>query len=115
MCRISSQAQMSVAMSTQPNHCQSNSFGFPLLDIQSMSIYFTIFFRGGYICYVLFTPSVVVWMFTKSLWLLPLPLLRAIRGQKTDMKDATWIADLFKFGIVPSSFIPPKNIRMQLP
>ncbi|WP_458785308.1 IS110 family RNA-guided transposase, partial [Vallitalea sediminicola] len=29
-----------------------------------------------------------------------------------DTKDATWIADLFKFGIVPSSFIPPIDIRM---
>lgn len=38
--------------------------------------------------------------------------VRAIRGQKTDTKDATWIADLFKFGIVPSSFIPPAQIRM---
>lgn len=38
--------------------------------------------------------------------------LRAIKGQKTDDKDATWIVDLFKFGIVPSRFIPPKDIRM---
>lgn len=38
--------------------------------------------------------------------------VRAIRGKKTDEKDATWIADLFKLGLVPSSFIPPKEIRM---
>jgi transposase len=38
--------------------------------------------------------------------------VRAIRGKKTDDKDATWIADLFKFGLVPHSFIPPKEIRM---
>lgn len=37
--------------------------------------------------------------------------VRAIKGQKTDNKDATWIADLFKFDIVPSSYIPDKNIR----
>ncbi|QUH26816.1 IS110 family transposase [Serpentinicella alkaliphila] len=37
--------------------------------------------------------------------------VRAIKGKKTDDKDATWIADLFKFGLVPSSFIPPKEIR----
>jgi len=36
----------------------------------------------------------------------------AIKGQKTDDKDSAWIADLFKFGIVPASFIPPKPIRM---
>lgn len=38
--------------------------------------------------------------------------VRAIKGQKTDDKDSVWIADLFKLGIVPSSFIPPKPIRM---
>ena len=37
--------------------------------------------------------------------------VRAIKGQKTDDKDAMWIADLFKFDIVPSSYIPDKNIR----
>ena len=37
--------------------------------------------------------------------------VRAIKGQKTDDKDATWIADLFKFDIVPSSYIPDKSIR----
>ena len=37
--------------------------------------------------------------------------LRSIKGKKTDDKDSAWIADLFKFGIVPSSFIPPKKIR----
>jgi len=37
--------------------------------------------------------------------------IRAIKGQKTDDKDAMWIADLFKFDIVPSSYIPNKEIR----
>lgn len=37
--------------------------------------------------------------------------VRAIKGKKTDDKDATWIADLFKFGLVPQSFIPPQEIR----
>ncbi len=38
--------------------------------------------------------------------------VRAIKGQKTDDKDSAWIADLFKFDIVPSSYIPTKAIRM---
>jgi len=38
--------------------------------------------------------------------------VRAIKGQKTDDKDSAWIADLFKFNIVPSSYIPDKEIRM---
>ena len=37
--------------------------------------------------------------------------VRAIKGKKTDVKDSKWIADLFKFDLVRSSFIPPKDIR----
>ena len=33
---------------------------------------------------------------------------RAIQGKKTDSKDATWIADLFRLGMVTASFIPPQ-------
>ena len=35
-----------------------------------------------------------------------------IKGEKDDNKDAKWIADLFKLGIVRSSFIPTKNFRI---
>lgn len=38
--------------------------------------------------------------------------VRAIKGKKTDKKDSVWIADLFKHGLVPGSYIPPKQIRM---
>ena len=34
-----------------------------------------------------------------------------IKGEKDDNKDAKWIADLFKLGIVHSSFIPEKVFR----
>ena len=34
-----------------------------------------------------------------------------IKGEKDDDKDAKWIADLFKLGIVRGSFIPEKQIR----
>lgn len=37
--------------------------------------------------------------------------VKAIRGKKTDKKDAKWIADLFKHDLVSPSFIPPANIR----
>ena len=37
--------------------------------------------------------------------------LKAIRGKKTDKKDAKWIADVFKHDLVSGSFIPPANIR----
>ena len=35
-----------------------------------------------------------------------------IKGEKDDNKDAKWIADLFKLGIVRRSFIPNKDIRI---
>ncbi len=37
--------------------------------------------------------------------------VKAIRGKKTDKKDAQWIADLFKHDLVAGSFIPPLPIR----
>jgi len=37
--------------------------------------------------------------------------LKAIRGKKTDKKDAKWIADVFKHDLVSGSFIPPVIIR----
>ena len=36
---------------------------------------------------------------------------KSIKGKKTDKKDSKWIADLFKHDLIPSSFIPPKDIR----
>ena len=37
--------------------------------------------------------------------------VKAVKGKKTDKKDAQWIADLFKHDLVPGSFIPPEDIR----
>ena len=37
--------------------------------------------------------------------------VKAIRGKKTDQKDAKWIADIFKHDLVSGSFIPPADIR----
>ena len=39
--------------------------------------------------------------------------VKAIRGKKTDKKDAKWIADLFKHDLVSGSFISPADIRQQ--
>ena len=37
--------------------------------------------------------------------------VKAIRGKKTDKKDAQWISDIFKHDMVAPSFIPPFEIR----
>lgn len=35
----------------------------------------------------------------------------ALRGRKTDVKDAEWLADLLRHGLLKPSFIPPPAIR----
>lgn len=37
--------------------------------------------------------------------------IKNLPGRKTDIKDAQWIAELFRNGLVSASFIPPKEIR----
>mgnify|MGYP006990151087 CR=1 FL=1 len=36
--------------------------------------------------------------------------VKAIRGKKTDQKDAKWIADIFKHDLVSGSFVPPADV-----
>ena len=38
--------------------------------------------------------------------------VRAIQGEKDDNKDAKWISDLFRLGMVRGSYIPSKEIRI---
>jgi len=38
--------------------------------------------------------------------------VRAVKGNKDDTKDSKWIGDLFRLGLVPGSYIPPKPIRI---
>jgi transposase len=37
--------------------------------------------------------------------------VKAIKGQKTDKRDAQWIANIFKHDLITGSFIPPEDIR----
>jgi transposase len=37
--------------------------------------------------------------------------VKALRGHKTDVKDAEWIADLFRLGMLKASFIPSTDQR----
>jgi transposase len=37
--------------------------------------------------------------------------VKAIKGKKTDKRDAKWIADIFKHDLIVGSFIPPEDIR----
>jgi len=37
--------------------------------------------------------------------------MKAVPGRKTDIKDAEWLADLLRHGLLTASFIPPQPIR----
>jgi hypothetical protein len=37
--------------------------------------------------------------------------MKAVPGRKTDVKDAQWIAELLRHGLLRASFIPPKTQR----
>jgi len=37
--------------------------------------------------------------------------VKAIKGKKSDKRDAKWIADIFKHDLINGSFIPPSDIR----
>jgi transposase len=37
--------------------------------------------------------------------------IKNVPGRKTDVKDAEWIADLLRHGLIAASFVPPKPIR----
>jgi len=43
--------------------------------------------------------------------LAPPKYVKAIKGKKTDKRDAKWIADIFKHDLLNGSFIPPSDIR----
>lgn len=38
--------------------------------------------------------------------------MRNVPGRKTDVKDAEWIADLVRHGLVRASFVPPQEIKV---
>jgi len=46
-----------------------------------------------------------------TVWLLNAQHIKAVPGRKTDVKDAQWIAELLRHGLVRPSFIPPQPQR----
>ena len=39
--------------------------------------------------------------------------IKQVPGRKTDVKDAQWIAELLRHGLLPASFVPPAAVRRQ--
>ena len=48
---------------------------------------------------------------TLTVWLLNAQHSKAVPGRKTAVKDAQWIAELLRHGLVRPSFIPPQPQR----
>ena len=46
-----------------------------------------------------------------SVWVVNAHHMKAVPGRKTDVKDAEWIADLLRHGLLRSSFIPGRPQR----
>src|SRR5215217_7329661 len=46
-----------------------------------------------------------------EVWLLNAQHIQAVPGRKTDVRDAEWIAELLRHGLVRPSFIPPRHQR----
>ena len=46
-----------------------------------------------------------------EVWLLNAQHIQAVPGRKTDVRDAEWIAELLRHGLVRPSFIPPREQR----
>lgn len=46
-----------------------------------------------------------------EVWLLNAQHIKAVPGRKTDVRDAEWIAELLRHGLVRPSFIPPREQR----
>jgi transposase len=46
-----------------------------------------------------------------ELWVVNAEHLRAVPGRKTDVKDAQWIAELLRYGLLRASFIPDRDQR----
>jgi transposase len=45
-------------------------------------------------------------------WVINAEHLRNVPGRKTDVADSVWIAQLIEHGLVSSSFVPPRHIRL---
>ena len=46
-----------------------------------------------------------------QVWLINAEHLHNVPGRKTDVADSIWIAQMLEHGLVPPSFVPPRNVR----
>jgi transposase len=57
-------------------------------------------------------PVVTILEANRSVMVVDAAHIKAVPGRKPDVKDAEWIADLLRHGVLRPSFIPPLPVRI---
>ena len=98
----------------RPPQVETRSFGTTSADILRLSDWLT----AHEVTHVAMESTGVYWkpIFnllegTFTVWLLNAQHVKNVPGRKTDVKDAHWLADLLRHGLVQPSFIPPQDQR----
>jgi transposase len=95
-------------------HSETRSFGTTIAELLRLSDWLS---EGG-VTHVGLESTGVYWkpIFNMlegnfTVWVLNAQHVKNLPGRKTDVKDAEWLADLLRHGLVQPSFIPPQTQR----
>ena len=103
-----------VSLPAGPPHATTRSFGTTTADLLQLSDWLSTL----EVTHVAMESTGVYWkpVFnilegTFAVWVLNAHHVKNVPGRKTDVKDAQWLADLLRHGLVQPSFIPPQDQR----
>lgn len=95
-------------------HSETRSFGTTVAELLRLSDWLN---EGG-VTHVALESTGVYWKPIFNLlegnftvWVLNAQHVKNLPGRKTDVKDAEWLTDLLRHGLVQPSFIPPQSQR----
>lgn len=95
-------------------HSDTRSFGTTIAELLRLSDWLS----EGSVTHVALESTGVYWKPIFNLlegnftvWVLNAQHVKNLPGRKTDVKDAEWLADLLRHGLVQPSFIPPQSQR----
>jgi transposase len=99
------------------SHGETRSFGTTITELLRLSDWLSEGGVGG-VTHVALESTGVYWKPVFNLlegnftvWVLNAQHVKNLPGRKTDVKDAEWLADLLRHGLVQPSFIPPQSQR----
>lgn len=95
-------------------HSETRSFGTTVAELLRLNDWLS----EGNVTHVALESTGVYWKPVFNLlegnftvWVLNAHHVKNVPGRKTDVKDAQWLADLLRHGLVQPSFIPPQSQR----